>query len=199
MRNRLLIGATPSRSTSFVSTMPPYTVKGLETREQMDAVVDVIWKAQYRPYMPSASMLFPVFGYTAEDRARGVSASKDRLWAEHASNPSSSHWIYVEDSATGEIVAGTLWEWRRGSPFANGLPEIDMYWWPEGEAKAFCEEMIRQTMVPRSLWMHRPHGGKDDSRWQGTSLSSVSPRPPQHGRAPGASRPRHWWADDGLG
>ena len=36
----------------------------------MDAVVEVIWKAQYSPYIPSAGMFWPTFGPTLEDRAR---------------------------------------------------------------------------------------------------------------------------------
>ena len=140
--------------------MPPYAVKELRTRAEMDAVVDVIWKAQYSPYMPSASMFFPVFGYTSEDRVIGIARSKERLWKEHSSDPASSHWIFVEDTATAQIVAGALWEWHEKNAFTDGIPKVDMYWWPKGEAKEFCEEMIRQTLTPRSLWMHRPHAGE---------------------------------------
>ena len=119
-------------------------------------MVDVISRAQYSPYMPSASIFFPVFGYTAADREAGIASSKERLWKEHTCNPS-SHWIYVEDTATGSIVAGTQWEWNNGSPFKDGLAKINVHWWPEGEAREFCEEMLRQAYTPRSLWMHRPH------------------------------------------
>ncbi|KAF4635681.1 hypothetical protein G7Y89_g2403 [Cudoniella acicularis] len=140
--------------------MPPYVVKELQTKEQLDAVVDVIWKAQYSPYMPSSSIFFPVSGYTPEDRAAGISASKERLWKEHLSSSPAEHtWIFVEDSATSEIVAGSLWEWHEKNKVMDGIPKIDMYWWPNGEAREFCEEMLRQCMTPRSLWMHRPNAG----------------------------------------
>ena len=140
--------------------MSRYVVKELQTRAELDAVVDVIWKAQYSPYMPSASIFFPVFGYTAEDRVAGIADSKERLWKEHSSDPSSSHWIFVEDTTTSQVVAGALWEWHENNPFKDGIAKVDMYWWPKGEAKDFCEEMIRQAMTPRSLWMHRPHASR---------------------------------------
>lgn len=180
--------------------MPQYAVKELRTREEMDAVVDVIWKAQYSPYMPSASMFFPVFGYTKEDRVIGIAASKDRLWNEHASDPSSSHWVFVEDTATTQIIAGALWEWHEGGISTNGVAKVDMYWWPKGEAKEFCEEMIRQTLTPRSLWMQRPHAGDLFlDTFMSKLIGSAYARLEHDGCASRIPKPRCWWANDGLG
>ena len=140
--------------------MPPYEVKTLQTREEMDAVIDVIWHAQYNPYMPSATILFPVFGYTPADRLAAITASKTRLWNEYAASDPSVQWMYVRDTATGEIVAGTQWKWNQGVPFKDGVPKVSCPWWPESGARELCEEILAQAYTPRALWMHRPHASK---------------------------------------
>ena len=140
--------------------MPSYEVKVLQTREELDAVVDVIWRAQYDPYMPSASIYFPVFGYTAADRFAAIAASKIRLWNEHAAADSSIQWIYVQDAQTGQIVAGTQWKWNDGMPFLDGVAKVSCTWWPEGEARELCEGILAQALTPRALWMHRPHASE---------------------------------------
>ncbi|KAF7932853.1 uncharacterized protein EAE98_004152 [Botrytis deweyae] len=140
--------------------MSDYTLRRLQTREQLDAVVEVIFKAQYSPYMPSSSIFFPVAGYSLEERSAGVAASKERLWKEHlAANPATNHWIIVEEKESLKIVGGCLWKWHDGNQFPDGIPTPSVYWWPEGEAREFCEEMIRQSMTPRSLWMHDRNAG----------------------------------------
>ena len=140
--------------------MPPYVVKTLQTRDELDAVVDVIWRAQYSPYMPSASIFFPVFGYTPADRLAAIAASKTRLWNEHASADDTLQWIYVKDMATEEIVAGTQWKWNQGMPFKDGIARVSCSWWPEGEVRELCEGILAQAMTPRALWMHRPHASE---------------------------------------
>ena len=179
--------------------MSRYVVKKLRTRAELDAVVDVIWKAQYSPYMPSASILFPVFGYTAEDRVIGIARSKERLWNEHSSDLSSSHWIFVEDTATLQIVAGALWKWHEDNPCKDGIAKVDMYWWPKGEAREFGEEMFRQAMTPRSLWMHRPHASTCSLIGGNKLIRSVNARPQQHGCTSRAPKPWNWGIDDGVG
>ena len=140
--------------------MAPYTVHELETRAELDTVVEIILKAQHTPYLPSVAIYFPTFGFTREAHAAGMAAAQERLWKENMVNPA-SQWIFVRDEAIGDIVACTLWEWNEDSPFKNGIPKIDCYWWPDVEARKFCEEMLRQVATPRSIWMHRPHASKE--------------------------------------
>lgn len=129
-----------------------YAVKELETREQMDELVEVIWKAQYSPYMPSAGIFWPIFGHAPEDRARAIQASKDRLWMEYsAANRETHHWILVEHLESKKIVAGCQWVWYEKSRFTDGIPKVDVYWWPPGETKEFCEHMLQQIVTPRCL------------------------------------------------
>lgn len=140
--------------------MTEYSIHELNERHELDAVVDLIWRAQYAPYFSFVQMLFPTFGYSDEDRARAIISSKERLWNELISDNSGHQgWIYVRHKG-GEIVAGAQWDWHEGSPFPNGCPKLDFYWWPEGEAKEFCQEMLQQAYTPRSLWMQREHGGE---------------------------------------
>lgn len=149
--------------------MAPYIVCELESREELDEVVELIFKAQYSPYLPSVDIYFPVFGYTDEAHRIAVSTAQDRLWKEKLANPSDS-WIFVRDEATKQIVGNAVWQWNHdGSRWKNGIPKIDCYWWPDVEAKKFCEEMLRQVATPRTMWMQRPHASElpPMRRWQG--------------------------------
>lgn len=182
--------------------MSDYTVRRLQTREQLDAVVEVIFKAQYSPYMPSSSIFFPVAGYSLEERSVGVAASKERLWKEHlAANPATNHWIIVEEKESLKIVGGCLWKWHDENPFPDGIPTPSVYWWPEGEAREFCEEMIRQSMTPRSLWMHDKNAGQLSYYLiiSSFTLNSLLSRTIHDGRAPRSQVSWCWWTDDGMG
>lgn len=158
--------------------MPPYIVKEMSTKEELDQIVEIVWEAQYSPYMPSASLFFPIFGATDTDRQTALELSKERLWKRHQANSDShvsrSHlkfvdeeanvedfqWIYVEDTETNQIVAGTQWEFHESNPFTSNTLQIPVSWWPEGEGRSFCEAMLRQAYTPRFLWMKRPHTGE---------------------------------------
>ncbi|KAI9642703.1 hypothetical protein NHQ30_008434 [Ciborinia camelliae] len=140
--------------------MQGYRVKKLETREELEAFVEVIFTAQQSPYMPSSAILFRISGYSLEEVATGLKDAKERLWKEHqAADPATHHWLIVEETASSKIVGGCLWKWHDGNLFPDGIPKPNVYWWPEGEARDFCEEMFRQTMTPRSLWMRDQNAG----------------------------------------
>lgn len=139
--------------------MSSYTFKEATTRSEIDAIVDLVWKAQYNPYDPSFSAFFPVFGPTARDRETAIQKSKDRLWQSHQSEPS-SHWIYVEDPLTGKVVGGTEWQLYETNPFLSGPPKLEAHWWPEGEGRNFCNEILRQCYAPRHRWFTRPYLGQ---------------------------------------
>ncbi|TGO63866.1 hypothetical protein BCON_0010g00310 [Botryotinia convoluta] len=112
-----------------LAIMSNYTVRKLQKREQLDVVVDVIFRAQYSPYMPLSSIFFPVAGYSLEERAAGVAASKDRLLKEHlAANSATNNWIFVEERESLQIVGGCLWKWHDGNPFPDGIPKPSVYW-----------------------------------------------------------------------
>lgn len=145
--------------------MSGYSVHQVTTREELDGLLDVAWKAWWNPYLPQLRIALPVLGYTAADKARSIAASKDRAWAEfqkqkQAGKPD-QRWIYARHDESGDIVGGVRLDFAPGSAFPDGCPKLNIYWWPEGEeVKQFCEEMMQQVYTPRSLWMNRPHGGE---------------------------------------
>lgn len=83
-------------------------------------------------YDASHQIFFPVHGPLPADREATVRASKDRTWEDHEGDPS-SHWVYVRDEASKEIVGGCQWRIYTENPFPNGTPHIEAVWWPEGE------------------------------------------------------------------
>ena len=111
-----------------------YVLKEATSQKEFDALFMVVWLAEHHPYEPAGSIFFPVFGATAADRDDTIQKSQIRLWKEHKSNPA-SHWLYVEDVKTGEIVGATEWEVHEKNPFPDGSPKLDAYWWPEGEGR----------------------------------------------------------------
>lgn len=142
--------------------MAHYSVHDVTTRAELDAVIDVAWRAWWDPYITVQRIMYPVIGDTTEDLEKSIAMSKERIWLEHEKSlPSGKKkWICAKH-VNGEIAGGLLMDFVSESPFPNGCPKPNLYWWPEGsEIREFCEEMLRQALTPRSMWMQRPHGGK---------------------------------------
>ncbi|KAF2443203.1 hypothetical protein P171DRAFT_362972 [Karstenula rhodostoma CBS 690.94] len=133
-----------------------FVVREMKTKAEMDAIMDVIWTANYDPYDTYAQLFFPVLGYTASAREAAMAESKDRFWETHNSTPT-SNWFYVENVTTGQVVGCAQWEIHTQNPFKAGAPTPRAPWWPEGEYRDFCEEIVRQVYTPRTNWMRRPH------------------------------------------
>ena len=138
--------------------MSRYNVEEVCRREDLDSIVNVIWAAM-DGFDSSHQIFFPILGHGPECREAAIQSSKDRIWEDHNSDPS-SHWISVRDKATGAIVAGCQWRIYTENPFPNGTPHIEAVWWPEGEGRCFASEVIRQCYTPRTKWMAYPHVGK---------------------------------------
>lgn len=136
-----------------------YMVMQMKAKEEMDAIMNVIWAANYNPYDTYAQLFFPVLGFTSADREAALAESKERFWNNHVSTPS-SNWFYVMDVATGHVVGCAQWEIHTENPFKAGVPALRAPWWPEGDYRDFCEEILRQAYKSRANWMRRPHLGK---------------------------------------
>lgn len=136
-----------------------YVVKEMKSKAEMDAIMDVIWTANYDPYDTYAQLFFPVLGYTPTAREDAITESKARFWENHVKTPTSS-WYFVEDVTNGAVVGCAQWEIHAQNPFKEGAPKIRAPWWPEGDYREFCEEIIRQVYTPRTNWMRRPHLGE---------------------------------------
>lgn len=138
--------------------MPPYVVEKVDRQDHLDSIVDIIWTAM-DGVDPSHRIFFPVFGDTVTDRAKAIQLSKVRIWNDHQSDPA-SHWIFVRDSASHEIIGGCQWRIYSKNPFPDGTPHIEALWWPDGDGRHFASEVVRQCYTPRTKWMARPHVGK---------------------------------------
>ncbi|KAL6710961.1 hypothetical protein ACN47E_006836 [Coniothyrium glycines] len=133
-----------------------YVVRTAKTRQELDAILDVIWAANYTPYEPFAQLFFPIHGFTAAHRAAAIAESKDRFWRQHQDDPA-SHWFYILDLSTGCAVGCAQWVISQTNPFIEGTPKLTAPWWPEGEYRKFCESVLNQVYRPRASWMTRPH------------------------------------------
>ncbi|KAJ8118230.1 hypothetical protein OPT61_g738 [Boeremia exigua] len=133
-----------------------YLIREVETRQELDEVLDVIWAANHTPYEPFIQLFFPVLGFTAAHREAALIDSRERFWKQHISDPS-SHWLYVFDAVTGKAVGCSQWVISTVNPFAKGVPTLEAPWWPEGECRRFCESILNQVYRPRANWMTRPH------------------------------------------
>ena len=72
-------------------------------------------------------ILFPVFGTTAEAKSALLQEPKERQWQRHRDDPT-SHWLYVEDDESGEIIGGAQWHVHETNPWVEPQPKLDAYW-----------------------------------------------------------------------
>ncbi|KAI1084206.1 hypothetical protein F5B20DRAFT_524032 [Whalleya microplaca] len=72
-------------------------------------------------------------------------------------NDSSSHWIYVTDEASGDVIGGTQWHIHETNPYAVEQPMRTAYWWPEGPMKQIGDQLIRDLRMHRPGHMSKPH------------------------------------------
>ena len=147
----------------------PLILKECLDRSTFSRVVDCEWAAYYNPYHPFMQVLFPVLGGSPESRTAAIEESKERQWQWH-SDDATSHWFYVEDEQSGEVVGGAQWHVHEKNPFEGPQTKLEAYWWPEGECKRFMDEMLEQVYGPRQVKMTRPHTCKFE--W-GRPTSSV--------------------------
>jgi hypothetical protein len=49
-----------------------YLVLKVETKQELDRVLDVIWAANHTPYEPFIQLFFPVLGFTTAHREAAV-------------------------------------------------------------------------------------------------------------------------------
>lgn len=139
-------------------TKGKFAIKEVETREEMDKIMDVIWVANYDPYEPFAQLFFPVLGYTKADREAAIAESKERFWSDHKSQIP-SHWFYVQDTETKEVIGCLQWEVEESNPFPDGPPKLTAPWWPDGEHREFTERILNQLYAPRANSMTRRNIG----------------------------------------
>lgn len=109
-----------------LATMP-LTIKERSDESTFSHIVDCELAGYYKPYHPFMQVLFPVFGAAPADRAAVIQESKVRQWQWHSADPT-SHWLYVEDDQTGEVVGGAQWHVHEKNPFEGPQPKLEAYW-----------------------------------------------------------------------
>ena len=73
---------------------------------------------------PSHQMFFPILGDGPAHREAAIQSSKDRIWEDHESDPS-SHWIFVRDQSSGHTLGSYQWRIYTENPFPDGTPTIE--------------------------------------------------------------------------
>ncbi|PYH89212.1 GNAT family acetyltransferase [Aspergillus ellipticus CBS 707.79] len=137
-----------------------FEIVEITTKEEYARLNDVLWTANFHPYLPVFTACHPVTGHTPSARALDRALDTDLQWAAHESNPS-SHLIYAIDKATGRVAGGCeWWIFRDKNPFPNGPQPVPCTWYPEGSERAeFASRFLSQMLFPRQCWFQRPHAG----------------------------------------
>ena len=138
--------------------MSQYILKKVETRQELDKVVEVLWIAHYNPYRPLFQIHFPVFTPSENGRRLAMEHSKDQLWESHCSSEY-SHWLYVKDIYSQEIVGATQWEIQCGSTLRSDFATMGTTAWPSGEARDFCTKALQQVYAARRQFLQGPYIG----------------------------------------
>ncbi|KAI1134394.1 hypothetical protein F5Y05DRAFT_398628 [Hypoxylon sp. FL0543] len=58
----------------------------------------------------------------------------------HRHDPS-SHWLYVTDEETGDVVGGIQWNIYGTDPYAKEQPPLTAYWFPEGPMRQVGDQI----------------------------------------------------------
>ncbi|KAB8596091.1 hypothetical protein FH972_025800 [Carpinus fangiana] len=136
------------------SVDPKLQLHKVTTREELDAIIPLEWATYHNPYRPEYQFLHPVFGPTPADRGAALAADRALVWGRHVANPA-SHWIYVTDSTTGDLLGATEWLFYDRNPFPQGPQRVTATWWPEGEGREFASELVTRLYRPRMAWCQR--------------------------------------------
>lgn len=142
--------------------MPIHELRTVQTRSELDAVIESQWaafandpmrNAMYR-YDPSEPASLPAM----------IAQSKEVSWTLHCADENST-WVYVIDTedprssspSTMYVLGSAQWRIHRKNPFANGVPEFKFSSWPDGSAEQkFVGRWVRDLMLSRARHMARP-------------------------------------------
>ncbi|KAE8391713.1 GNAT family acetyltransferase [Aspergillus alliaceus] len=136
-----------------------FEVREITTKQEYAHLNDVLWTANFHPYLPVFTACHPVTGHTPEEYTKDRALDTDIQWANHLKNPASSL-ICAVDKASGNVVGGCEWWIFHENPFPNGPQPIPCTWFPEGSERAeFASQLLSKMFFPRQCWFQRPHAG----------------------------------------
>ncbi|KAF1995265.1 hypothetical protein P154DRAFT_624114 [Amniculicola lignicola CBS 123094] len=148
-----------------ITPTPQYTLHKLDHSDPAYAsvifpsIINVILAANHTPYDPLIQLFIPTSPLSPNSRQAALNSATQRFLHNHHTNPVST-WYFVAENPTSSpsrVVGCCEWEDHDRNPFEKGVPKLAAEWWPEGEAREFCERFLEQVYTPRASWMTRPH------------------------------------------
>ncbi|EED14467.1 conserved hypothetical protein [Talaromyces stipitatus ATCC 10500] len=70
---------------------------------------------------------------------------------------STGHWIYVTNSETKKVAGAMQWQIFKVNPYADGVPSLSAYWWPEGALKEVADQLFAGFFAGRPSHFGQPH------------------------------------------
>ncbi|KAF4624852.1 hypothetical protein G7Y89_g13316 [Cudoniella acicularis] len=98
----------------------------------------------------------PFFGFWGVWKGSSQEEFCARQLSWHKGDPS-SHWIYVTDVETGDVIAGTQWMIYEENPYAKETSILEPYWIPEGTFKDIASQLLHTFLSYRPTRMNEPH------------------------------------------
>ncbi|KAI0177076.1 hypothetical protein BJ166DRAFT_572942 [Pestalotiopsis sp. NC0098] len=124
----------------------PLKICHVTTDEEFKSVVEVEVEAYSNPY----NGVFEITRGTSQEECY----SRQLSW--HKSDPS-SHWLYVVDGESGQVLGGAQWNIHRTNPYEVSQPMRTAYWLPDGPLKQIGDQLIRSLRTHRPSHMSKPH------------------------------------------
>ncbi|KAI9744830.1 MAG: hypothetical protein M1818_001755 [Claussenomyces sp. TS43310] len=124
----------------------PFSLHKVTADAEFGPIVAVEHEAYSKPYNGLWAILK---GPSQEDFC-----ARQLSW--HKSDPS-SHWLYVTDEGSKEVVGAAGWNIHETNPYANGAPVILANWWPEGNLKEISDQILAGFFSARPSRTSKAH------------------------------------------
>jgi len=98
----------------------------------------------------------PYYGFWHVFNGPSPEELAERQLSWHKSDPT-SHWIYVTDEETGEVIAAAQWNVHPEGHFAKASDDVKPYWMPEGTTKDVASQLLHQFFSLRRERMNESH------------------------------------------
>ena len=99
----------------------PLKLTELTSDEEFPALMTALYDSYSKPYNGFWDMFKGASGQECLERYK--------QW--HNADPT-SHWIYVTDTETGQVIGGTQWNIYEKNPYEKPGPVMQAYWIEEG-------------------------------------------------------------------
>jgi GNAT superfamily N-acetyltransferase len=122
-----------------------------------DALIPLLWHSYSSPRIPFLPLLFSAQEDSPESKAKAMETSKQMFLKMHHAD-SSSHWLKVVESETGEIVGGCRWHFHATNPYEGAkVAKFVAPFSADETEKEFASLVLGQILNPRAGRYCRPH------------------------------------------